>query len=211
MSASAMADEYYVKVTGEVKGLYEVEATIETNLPDEALLAVDLSLSGLEPDDIAIGTGFVRTPISNGSAVVTIDGVKKAQPVGIDLPSGEYELEASFYPRWKENKELAASLGIMDTIESKTTISLEASGIDRNVVIERQNDQSWVMNNVYSGTPWDYGFWAERFGDIKQIEYTGSGNPRILKNFYIPKIDMTIKVNAPRGEVITWVSGFDSE
>ena len=211
VSLTAAASDPQIAVDAEVTGPYTVEVDVDTDLPDEALLSVSLSLAGLAPEDTFIGTNFVRVPVSGGTASVVLDAEANAQPMDVNLPAGDYDVEVAFHPRWQENHEVAARLGIEDSIRASTPVSLEASGSDRETAMAKQEGQSWVMRNVYGGTPWDFVSMAERFGNIESVELTGSGNPRIIKLWYVPAIDMTFKVNGPQAEVITWVMGRSSE
>lgn len=207
VSSSVFASENWVKISGEVTGPFTIEATIETNIKDEMLLGVDLSLTGLNDEDIAVGAGFFRVPISNGSASVSIDARESVTPHRATLPSGEYDLEVFMYPNWKENKSVAALHSIEDKINHSIPVSLQASGQDRDDFIKMQTDQKWVMLNVNSGSPWDFDFWFEKFGRGQQIDLVNGGNPNILKNYYFESIDMTIKVNVYKEEIVTWVVG----
>jgi len=202
-------DKYWIKVTPTVRGPFTVDADIQTNIPGSVTLAVCLGLSGQKGSDIAIGTGFIRVPITNGRGKATIDGTKKVFPPGSQLPPGRYNVEVSFYPRWPENKDQASKLGIKNPIEGAATIKLTGSGTSVNSVKMKAEGQKWVVLNVTSGMPWDSKFWESKFGSYQELEYRGEGNPKILKMYYFKTIDTTLMVNVLKNEIVTYRIGME--
>ena len=206
VTTKSFASEYWVKVEAEATGPYTVDATINSNIPGDIALAVDLSLKGLQPDEVAIGTGFTSVPFSGQPVTVVIDGEKKVTPINSKLPSGDYDVNVSFYPRWTENRATAESLNIEDTVEASTTVTLTASGEDSTKAIAKQEGQRWVMMNIGGDHPWDRSALVNRYGEPEYIEHT-SLNPRIMKNYYFKSIDMTFIVNIDKGRILTWRLG----
>ena len=210
---SNVSGQYKIKVKANSTGPTTVDIEIETNIPGNFNLAASLSLKGLKPDDTFIGTAFMRVPVSIGKAKCTIDGNEKnrVRPHGSKLPKGEYDVEVSFHPRWKENQKAAKAANISDTIEGKTSVLLLASGQSTSSAKALHDGQRWVMENFYMGYPWKPEFWRKKFGPLQQVKYHGSGNSDILKMYYIKSINMTLLVNALKKEIITYRKGLAHE
>ncbi len=204
----AVSGKYWINVKATATGRYTVDVEIETNIPGAIVLSASLALKGQKPQDIFIGTDFIRVPVSNGKAKATIDGSKLAMPLGSKLPAGEYDVEVSFHPRWSENSVAANAAKISDSIKGKGYVALSASGQSSGSVKGVAEGRQWVMENLYSHYPWKPDFWCNKFGELQQVEYRGSGNPRILKMYYIKSIDMTLLVNELKKEIITYRMGF---
>lgn len=210
-SQQVLPDTYRIGAKATVTGQYTVNVDIETNLPDSVVLAASLGLKNQNPEDIAIGTGFVKVPISGGKAHAVIDGRRGVMPSGSQLPAGDYDVKVAFHPLWPENKEFASRAKIKDSIRASDTIALAASGESAQSVKLRAEGQKWVMLNINYGHPWEPEFWKNKFGEIQQVEYRGSGNPRILKMYYIKSIDMTLMVNDLKKEIDTYREGLAHE
>ena len=206
-AGTAVSGEYWINVKATPTDRYTVDVKIETNIPGAIVLAVTLALKGQSPQETFIGTNFIRVPVSGGKAKATIDGSKRAMPHGSKLPAGDYDVEVSFYPRWSENKVAASAAKINDTIEGKDSVVLSASGQSSSSVKAAAHGQRWVMENFYMNYPWKPEFWRNKFGELQQVEYRGSGNPRILKMYYIKSINMTLLVNDLKKEIVTYRMG----
>jgi hypothetical protein len=172
---------------------------------------MNLELSGQKPDDIFIGTGDVKVVITNGRGKATIDGTKDVLPRGSKLPAGKYNVEVSFYPKWPDNAVQASKLGINNEIRGRASIKLSASGTSVDSAKMRAEGQKWVMQNVFSGMPWDSKFWKSKFGSYQELGYRGDGNPKILKMYYFKTIDMTLMVNELKKEIVTYRKGMEYE
>lgn len=103
---------------------YTVDVAIKTNLPDEAVLSVQLALKGQGMNDVFIGTDFERVTVTGGSGKVTIDGNLRSFPIGENLPPGVYIVETTFYPGWLENRTLAEKIGIVEPINKYVEVRL---------------------------------------------------------------------------------------
>lgn len=206
---SKVSGQYKINVKANPTGPATVDIEIGTDIPGNFNLAASLSLKGLKPDDTFIGTSFMRVPVSMGKAKCTIDGSDKkhVRPHGSKLPKGEYDVEISFYPRWKENQKAAKAASISDTIEGKASVFLSASGRSTSSAKALHDGQQWVIENFYMGYPWKPEFWHKKFGPLQQVKYHGSGNPEILKMYYIESMDMTLLVNVLKKEIITYRKG----
>jgi hypothetical protein len=206
-SQAAVARNYWIKVKPTVMGRYTVDVEIETNIPGSIVLSASLALQGQKPQDTFIGTEFIRVPITNGKGKATIDGRKRTFPYGSKLPAGDYDVEVSFYPRWSDNSATANAAGINDTIKAKASVTLSGSGQSSTSAKDKAEARGWVWENLYAGYPWKPEFWRNKFGELQQVEYRGSGNPKILKMFYIKYIDMTLLVNDLKKEIVTYRMG----
>lgn len=203
--------KYWIKVIPHVTGSFKVEADIQTNIPDAVTLSLSLGLSGQRPNDIFIGTEYIKVPIANGRGSAMIDGTMGVFPRESQLPAGNYNVEASFYPYWPENAAIASKLGITKPIVGKALVELHASGTSVDVAIMKADGRKWVMQNVTSGMEWDPHFWKSKFGAYQELKYNGRGNPRILKMYYFTTIDMTLMVNSLKKEIETYRMGMQNE
>lgn len=207
IGGAGAAEPYWIKVNPSVTGPFTVDVTIETNIRESVTLAISLGLVGQKPQDTAIGTSFIKLPIVNGNGRVSIDGKQNVTPLGVQLPSGNYDVEVGFHPLWSENKAVASRLGITDSIEGKSVVKLEASGATVASVKKKTESQQWIMTNFKQNMPWDPREWKARFGSWKEIKYRGKGNPKIRKMYYFESIDMTLMVNALKREIMTYRMG----
>lgn len=203
--------EYKINVKATPIDQYKVNVDIQTNIPGATVLAVSLALKGQKPLDTFIGTDFIKAPVVAGNAKVTIDGSERVFPYGTKLPAGDYDVEVSFNPNWTENKVAANVAKITDRIEGKYSITLSASGQSSNSAKATLDSQKWLTENFYMNYPWKPEFWRKKFGELKQVEYRGSGNSRILKMYYIKSIDRTLLINNLKKEIITYRTGLVHE
>lgn len=171
-------------------GPYTVSVEVQTNLPDTAVLSASLGLANQNPDDVFIGTAFREMAIHDVRARLEIDGEKWVQPADATLPAGTYDVEVAFHPLWEQNREIAQTLGIADSVQAGEQVTLTASGGSAEAEQKRQQDQKWIMQNVDMGTPWDEAKYVGRFGSYRELPLE-DGNPRVLKMLYFPSIDMT--------------------
>lgn len=207
VSAAAVEEEvsYQLDVTPEVQNGEWVTMTLTSNIPGEIEVMASVRLAGQEPQDIAVGTSQ-RVSMRNGQGEAVIQMS--------ELPQGDYEVAATFYPRWGfgEGRKIDA---IDERIDAKThLVAISGSGEPAEAYIAREEGQKWVMNNVFPGTSQDPGMtwepdsWKRRFGEWQEFPAT-LRNPDIIKNYYFPKLDMTITVNVLKDEIATWSMGKD--
>ena len=192
-------DEYTVTVEGQAMDDDRVQVNVRTNIPGVIELMAGISLADQAPDDVFIGK-TERITVRDGSGQTTFDVS--------DLPQGEYEAEASFYPNWGFQDEQSKATGITEPIESKYPLTLDGSGESAESVSERNEGQRWVMENVTMGMTWNPTEWKQRFGDWEEFATT-SRNPDVITNYYFESIDMTIVVNTVKNEIVTWRTGRD--
>lgn len=206
IASSAAAAPYWIKVNAQATGRYTVQVSATTNLPDGAVLSASLGLADQKPNDVFIGTDFQKITVKGGKASILIDGTKRVFPLNSTLPAGLYDVEVDFQPLWPENRALAGRLKVTETLAGLGQVRLGASGANAAVVQKKAEQQKWVMLNVNSGDKWNPAFFTKKFGQYKELPLS-NGNPRILKMYYFPALDMTFMVNVYKGEIVVWRSG----
>lgn len=209
LCGNAFAATPQIDFTPTVQGDFKIQVDITTDFPDGSVLSVSISKHGLGDDDIFVGTDFIKVPVKNGSASVLIDAEKRARPSIAAITKGKYELDVTFYPRWKENKLIADNLGIKEPVEIVKIIQLVGNGQGEEAFQEQKQTlegRNWVMGEVFQGMKWDESFWVKKFGQPER--YSSSvGNNKVLQMYYFEKIDMTIMVNTLKKEIVTWRNG----
>lgn len=177
----------------------DVSIEIQTNIPGMIEVMAGIALSGQDEDETWIGKSE-RVTITNGQASVTLDTV--------DLPQGNYEAEVSFYPRWGFKDTKSQSTGITETLAASEPISIIGSGESAIDTQLKNKGQAWVIDNVTMGEPWHPADWRKRFGQYEEIPIDSKAlNPKIIKAYYFPKIDMTLIVNKLEAEIVIWRMG----
>lgn len=192
-------EEYTLTVQGQVVGEDRIQVNVQTNIPGVIDVMAGVSLADQAPDDIFVGK-TERMTVRVGSAQTAFDVS--------DLPQGEYDVEATFYPRWGFQDERSRATGITEEIESKHSLTLEGSGESVASVSERNEGQRWVMENVSTGMAWNPVEWRDRFGNWEEFAAT-TRNPDVITNYYFDSIDMTLVVNTFKNEIVTWKMGRD--
>ncbi len=85
-------------------------------------------------------------------------------------------------------------------------VTLGASGGSAAAAQKKQAAQKWVMLNVDMGDSWAKTNLPGRYGQYVEVPLAaGHGNPKVLKMFYFPSIDMTFMVNV--GNLEVWRTG----
>jgi len=190
---------YSISASSQKLGDNKVRLELATNIPGTIELMAGISLAGQAPDDTWIGKNE-RVRLVNGAGQVTFDVS--------DLPSGQYDVEATFYPRWGFQDEKSRLSGVNENLEHKHPISLTGSGESAELATQRNEGQRWVMENIIIGSEWDPEFWKGRFGQWEEFPVT-TRNPHIISNYYFESLDMTIIINTLKDEVVVWKMGRD--
>lgn len=189
--------EYALSIKPEILPSGDVRLDVETNIPGNIEVSAGLSLHGQAENDIWVGKSeYIR--IVGGKGTVNLS-------TG-DLPKGEYDAEVSFFPQWGFKDAMSRATGITDKLTSSSRLTLMGSGQSVADVLFKKNGQKWVMTHVNLGDPWDAAEWVKRFGRYQEIPID-YGNPRILKAYYFPRIDITLTVNILKGEISIWSLG----
>ena len=198
-------EEPWFRTTGVVTGDYIVDVSIETNIPFDFESGLSIDLAGQDGDEIYIGTGLIRVPVTNGSATVTID-VRDHWDHSIPFPRGTYELEGYFYNQWKENIEIVELLEISEKVGKVSEITFVGSGESPEILRTHLSRSSWVMLNVNTGEPL-----SDRiFSNLPDLQITGRETRNASVDFvhwYSASADITIIVNSFTKEIVTWVKG----
>ena len=125
---NSLAASLQIDFTPTVKGDFKVQVDVETNLPNGSTLAAKITKHGLRESVLFVGTDFVKFVVSNGVASALINAEMNAQPSINHITKGKYDVEVTFYPMWRENREIANMLGIRTEIEAIKVIELIGNG-----------------------------------------------------------------------------------
>ena len=175
-----------------------IQFVVTTNLPTPVEVMAGVGLVGQKPDDVFIGHNErVTLESSRTEFVIDTSRVRKA------LPSGEYDAQVSFYPRWgAENGNPAARTA--PELEATDRITLGGSGENRADAEQRNVLQRWVMLNISMNVPWNREDFEARLGPATKGPSTMS---RSHDAYYFPNADMTFLVNRLKNEVTVWRMG----
>lgn len=201
--------KYWIKVTPTVIDSLHVDVDLQTNI-EKGMLSLNIELMNQKPEDTYFGTDSVKVQINNGKAKISIDGTKNTSPLGTPLPTGNYKVVVSFYPGWAENKLTATQNGITNDIEGSSIIKFGTAGFPVSSAKKMSENQTWVMDNVDSNSPWDASWWINRFGPWQEVEYKGNMNSKVMKMYYFSSINMTLMVNIIKKEIATWRLGLEN-
>ena len=182
-----------------VKSENTVEFLIETNIPLPVEFMASIDLKDQEPDEIYIGASKkIKVESTPFSLDFDINEYK--------LPSGEYNAEVAFYPGWGANNGNELAKEIKSEVVGSSSITLGTSYGTAEERKEMDKKQSWIMNNVFVGTPWNRDKFIKKLGEYQELIVTNR-NPEIIKAYYFSEADMTIFVSKPKKSVITWREG----
>jgi len=180
------------------QGDTEVRFVVSTNLPTPVEVMAGVALIGQKPDDVFIGY-TERVKLDGPRTEFVVDTFAAREP----LPSGDYDAEVSFYPRWgTENGNPAAKAA--PKLEATDRITLGGSGENRADAERRNELQRWVMGNIGMNVPWNRHNFEARLGPARKGPSTMS---RLHDAYYFPNADMTFLVNRLRNEVTIWRTG----
>ncbi len=175
-----------------------VEFVISTNLPTPIEVMVSIGLSGQKPDDVFIGHSE-KVSLNQAKTEFILDTSGARNP----LPSGEYDAEVDFYPRWgAENGNPNAASA--PRLSAAQVITLGGSGENRADAERRNELQRWVMSNVYMNVPWNREAYEARLGPARKGPSTMS---RLHDAYYFADADMTFMVNRLKDEITVWRTG----
>ncbi|WP_430475684.1 hypothetical protein ACQ0MK_08745 [Thalassospira lucentensis] len=196
-ASATVQEDYYLSVSVELQDAQSLAIVLASNLPGDVEVMISVGLLGQGPDDLAVGTNQ-RASLRKGHG-------KEVLHIS-EIPQGDYEVYATFYPRWGfgDNEKVAS---IKDSIRSDIhVVAITGSGEPASQYLKREEGRMWVIDNIFPGTLWEPEKIRSRFGDWVSFPAT-KRNPEIIKNYYFPSIDMTIVVNQLKGEVATWAKG----
>ncbi len=193
-------NNYSVGVEAAVLDDGHVRIKATTNIPGTVEVMAVLALSGQDPEDTFVGTDE-RLTLRDGAGEIVLDTST--------LPTGNYDAEVNFYPRWGLVDDRSKQSGANAELQARAPIAIVGSGEPVADVIARDAAQQWVMDNVEMGRKWNPDEW-KRFGEPENVALTRH-NPAVVKGYYYPSIDMTILVNTLKGEVKVWRLGRATE
>lgn len=110
------SEQYWINGSARSIGYRKFEVDIETNIPGSFQLGASFQLQGQDPEDLFIGTQFIRVPISNGAATFIIDGTYITFPED-GLPPGDYWIRVIFSHYWSDNSNVVRATKIDSIIE----------------------------------------------------------------------------------------------
>ncbi len=110
---------YTLSVAANSLGGGQVEVEITSNVPGTIEVMAGVAVAGQKPDDPYIGVSQ-KVIVRDGSGKVVLDTA--------ELPSGEYEAEVDFYPRWGFKDQESRRTGIAERLHSSVSITLAGSG-----------------------------------------------------------------------------------
>ncbi len=194
--------EYKIKVSAAEISTTKVDFTVSTNLPLPVEVMAGVSLQGQKDSDTWIGYNQ-KVMLKKTTQIFSLSFPKKP------LPSGKYDAEVTFYPRWGAKKGNPNAAKIGRNIEGVSFVNLSGDGQNAEDRMERDRLQLWVMENVNPATSWDNHALTTKLGE-REIVAVKRMNPNIIKGYYFPKVDMTIYVNVLKHEYVTFRKGRDT-
>lgn len=177
-----------------------VHGQIETNMPLPIEIMVGVSLRGQRDDDTYIGN-TQRIRITASPQAFSIPTTTQR----IALPSGEYDVEANFYPRWGGQNGPPEARAITREISATRRITLRGTGGSARDAIARNEAQRWLMENTAMGDRWNPAEFERRMGPSERMRVTNRTD--IIVAYYYPRADATVFVNTLQNELVVWRLG----
>ena len=177
-----------------------VTGEIGTNLPLPVEVMVGLSLRGQQPNDVFIGN----------DQRVTLSSARQSYSIPLttsrgQLPSGRYDVEVTFYPRWGAENGSPAARAITRELRASRPIELRGSGQSASSAIRRNEAQRWLMMNVDIQERFDLAEYERHLGPSQR--FRPSGRTGIVMGYYFSQADATIFMSEPLNEVLVWRLG----
>lgn len=161
------------------------------------MVMASVNLADLKDDDVWIGYNE-KLLLSEANQTFVLDTSKSNDP----LPSGEYEVEVNFYPRWgADNNEKAKNV---PELRSSQNLTLLGSGQTEQSVKVKNDRQRWVMSSLDMNTPWDEARFVTKLGPYEKYQ---SDMSHLHDAYYFPESDITLLVNRLKVEVTVWRLG----
>lgn len=174
--------------------------SIETDIATPFEVMAGVSLVGQAPDDIWIGNSE-RVSIRSRTQKLKISTKKR----GEQLPSGIFEAEVSFYPRWGADIAPPATKKIAKEIHATQEFKLIGSGGSAAVTIRKNELQSWVMENTAIGDSFSLVRFQSKLGSSEKMVVTNRTG--IIVAHYFPDADVTLFENTLKRTLVTWRLG----
>ncbi len=177
-----------------------VEVLISTDMTTPFEVMGGIGLAGQAPEDVWIGNNQ-RFIIRAATQTLLI----KPESRGNKLPSGTYEAEVNFYPRWGAKNSPAATKSIRSEVTSLKKFELRGSGESAARVAARENNQRWVMENTAIGDHFNHAKFEKRLGTSSST-VVKNRNGIIVAHYFVDS-DITIFENTLKRTLVTWRLG----
>lgn len=180
-----------------------VEILIETDMDTPFEVMAGVGLANQADNDVFIGNGL-RHNITSPTQVLSVPAVQNNEA----LPTGRYDAEVNFYPRWGAESSPSSTKSITETIEATLTFDLTGSGVASSEISDRNELQRWVMLNTGAGEPFNLEVFKKRLGESEEIEVPNRNG--LIVAHYFPVADMTLFENIAQRTLVTWKLGRES-
>lgn len=176
-----------------------VRGQIETNITLPVEIMVGVALRGQRPDDTFVGND-ARVRLTSNPQAFSI-------PINVrgGLPSGDYDVEATFYPRWGANNSPPEARAIRREIRATQRITLRGNGGSVRDTTAMNNARRWLMENTAMGDRWNPAEFERRMGPSERMRVTN--RTEIIVAYYYPRADATVFVNTLTNELVVWRLG----
>ena len=177
-----------------------VTIAIETDLATPFEVMAGIGLAGQADDDICI-CNDERFTVRSATQTLTI----KPEMRGKKLPTGTYDAEVDFYPRWGAANAPATTKAVAKQVSASRQFELKGSGESASKAAARENNQLWVMQNTAMGDAFNLAKFEKRLG--RSVATTVTNRNGIIVAHYFPASDITLFENTLKGELVTWKLG----
>jgi hypothetical protein len=198
MTTAASAQNIEI-ISVEEKG-NSVEIAIETDMATPFEVMAGVGLSGQAGEDVFIGNS-VRQTVTSATQMLIVPAIQE----GDALPSGEYEAEVNFYPRWGAENSPASTQAISTEVQATQPFTIAGSGAPASEILDRNNLQRWVMLNTGAGDSFDLDALRRRLGESEAMDVPNRNH--LIKAHHFPGADMTLFEDTLHGTLVTWKLG----
>jgi hypothetical protein len=193
---------YEISIVDLIESNKAITGAIETNIPLPVEIMVGAALHGQGPKDTYIGRDL-RMTLSTSPQAFSI-------PIDQDggLPTGTYDVEATFYPLWGAKNGPEAAQAISTEISASKPLSLRGSGEPSTKAIHRKEARYWLMSSTAMGDAWNLSKFETKLGKGEEFKPTGAND--LVTAYYFPDADVTLFVNKYKNEMMTYRMGRDT-
>lgn len=177
-----------------------VEMVVSTDIEPPFEVMAGIALAGQKGDEIFIGNNERKT-FSESTVTLSVSAGRNGEP----LPSGTYEAEINFYPRWGAQGSPLSTQSISNEIHARKSFTLVGSNEAAASVADRDELQMWVMMNTAVGDRFNLEVFQDKLGNSEEFSVTNRNE--FIRGHYFPLADMTLFENRLRGTLVTWREG----
>ena len=177
-----------------------VTIAIETDMATPFQVMGGIWLAGQAADDMCICKSE-RFTVRSATQTLTI----KPEMKGKKLPTGTYDAEVDFYPRWGAENSPATTKAVAKHISASRQFEVKGSGESAAIAATREGNQLWVMQNTAMGDAFNLTKFEKRLG--RSVATTVTNRNGIIVAHYFPASDITLFENTLKGELVTWKLG----